>query len=107
MSTPAVTIESLAPQRVWVAWQTEDREDGKEPTKVPYSPKGWKAKAGVPSTWGTRAEVEALLPKLPKPYGEGGIGIEFSSDENDRSQGGIDLDSCRNPQTGSDRKSVG
>ena len=101
MTTSAqVTLESLASDRIWVAWQSEDRDGAKEPTKVPYSPRGRKAKAGVPSTWGTRAEVEAFLPTLPRPYGQGGIGIEFSRYSNARSLGGVDLDTCRDPQTG-------
>ncbi len=95
----ALTLASLANDRVWVAWQTEDREDGK-PTKVPYAPNGQKAMANKPSTWGTRAQAEALVPSLPKPYGIAGIGLEFTNDGNGRSIGGIDLNSCRNPQTG-------
>jgi putative DNA primase/helicase len=95
-----VSLASLANDRVWVAWQTEDRDDGKEITKVPYSPKGCRAKAGVASTWGTRAEAEAFLPKLPKPYGEGGIGLEFTANGNGLSYAGADLDTCRDPETG-------
>ena len=34
MNAP-VTLASLAADRIWVAWQTEDRADGKPPTKVP------------------------------------------------------------------------
>ena len=94
-----ITLAALAPRRTWVAWQTEDRGDG-EPTKVPHSPFGGKARAGAPQTWGTRAQAEARAAKLPKPYGTGGVGIEFFQLDDGRSYGGIDLDCCCDPATG-------
>jgi hypothetical protein len=81
-----------------VAWQTEDRKEGK-PTKVPYAPDGRKARAGVAHTWGTRPEAETRTGLLPRPYQQGGVGLEFS-DLGEVSTGGIDLDSCRDPTTG-------
>ena len=54
----------------WVAWQTEDRPDGK-PTKVPYSPvNSGKARANDPRTWGRLAEAAS------------------------EPTGGVDLDTC-------------
>jgi putative DNA primase/helicase len=97
---PPVTLRSLANDRLWVAWQAEDRGDNKPPAKVPYAPDGRKARADDPSTWGTHTEAEAQARKLPKPYDESGIGLEFTSDENGRSIGGIDLDTCRDKETG-------
>ena len=35
----SITLATLAQTRCWVAWQTEDRADGK-PTKVPYATQG-------------------------------------------------------------------
>src|SRR3954470_603862 len=84
-----ITLAVLAPLPTWVAWQTEDRKDGK-PTKVPYSPFGGKARADALKTWGTRAQAEAQAAKLPKPYGAGGVGIEFYNLDDGRSYGGID-----------------
>jgi hypothetical protein len=95
-----VTIATLTPLRCWVAWQTENRPGGK-PTKVPYAPDGRKAKANAPRTWGTRAAAEAMASVLPKPYGAGGVGLELAETNDGRNVGGIDLDSCRNPETGS------
>jgi putative DNA primase/helicase len=84
---------------IWVSWQTENRKDGK-PTKVPYGPDGRRAKADAPATWGTRPQAEAMAARLPKPHGIGGVGIEFPPLGNGRSLGGVDLDTCRNPATG-------
>jgi putative DNA primase/helicase len=89
-----VTLALLAERPMWVAWQQEDREDGK-PTKVPYAPDGRKAKANAPRTWGTRAAAEVQHLRLPKPYGLSGVGIEFCALGNGFSTGGIDLDTCR------------
>ncbi len=77
-----------------MAWQTEDRK-GRERTKVPYAPTGREAKADDPHTWGTRAAAEACAVTLPKPYGEGGIGIELGDLGNGYYLAGADLDTCR------------
>ena len=90
-----VTLDSLAALPRWVAWQTEIRQEGKPPTKVPYSPGGAKAHADKPGTWGTRAVAAARAAKLPKPYGTGGVGIELGDMGDGRVLGGIDLDTCR------------
>ena len=96
---PALTIKLLETQPIWVAWQTEDR-NGK-PSKVPYNPSGaGRAKADAPSTWGSRAAAELRAPKLPRPYGISGVGINLVPLNNDIRVGGIDLDSCRSPETG-------
>jgi hypothetical protein len=95
----SLTIASLNDTPIWVAWQTENRADGK-PTKVPYGPDGRRARADGPATWGKRPQVEAVAARLPKPYGKGGVGIEFPALGDGRSLGGVDLDSCRDPATG-------
>lgn len=94
-----VTLATLAPLPHWVAWQVEDRKDGKA-TKVPYSPDGRKAKADAPSTWGDRNAAEQRAALLPKPYGLGGVGIEFCKLGDGSAIGGIDLDACRDQETG-------
>ena len=97
-----ITTASLAPLLCWVAWQTELRHGTKKATKVPYSPTGQRrAKADAPSTWGTREQAETRAAALPKPYGLGGVGVEFTVLDDGRSTGGIDLDDCRDPDTGS------
>ena len=101
-----ITLDDLANDPRWVAWQLEIRSKAKangepaKPTKVPYDPRtGWKAKADDPSTWGTRAAAEARAPKLPRPFGSGGIGLELGEHASVAS-GGVDLDTCRDPATG-------
>ena len=66
-------LDLLADEPRWVAWRNEDR--GRKPTKIPYAPKGQRAKADDPSTWGTRAEAEARASKIINGQG-GGIGIQ-------------------------------
>lgn len=93
LGTNELTLADLAATPRWVAWQTEDREEGK-PTKVPYSPRGTKAMADKPHTWGTRAAAQAMADKLPRPYGQGGIGIELGDLGDGTALGGIDLDTA-------------
>jgi hypothetical protein len=78
----------------WVLWRTEERvpSDGK-PTKVPYDACGNKAKANDPSTW---TNLDAVLDGYEAGSYDG-IGFEFG----DRCGFvGVDLDGCRNPETG-------
>ncbi len=92
-----LTLETLATVPRWVAWQTEQREPGGKPTKVPYSPRtSGKALADDPSTWGARADAEGRAARLPKPHGAGGVGIELGDLGDGRCLGGVDLDTCRN-----------
>jgi hypothetical protein len=98
-SGDAITLASLAAEPVWVAWQTQDR--GGKPTKVPFNPNGRaEAKANDHTTWGTREEAEKRAAGLRKPYGLGGVGIEFTAADDGWSTGGIDLDSCRDKESG-------
>jgi hypothetical protein len=95
----SVSFESLATSFCWVAWQSE-LADNKRVTKVPYINIGRKARAGA-GEWLTRAGAEELQRNLPKPYGVGGIGIEFCPDEElGLSLAGVDFDQCRDPETG-------
>jgi putative DNA primase/helicase len=79
-------------QPVWVAWKNEVR-NGK-PTKVPHAPKGGRAKADDPDTWGTLAQAEAQA-----RYIKGAVGIILGIDAGDGTTlAGIDLDTCRDAE---------
>ena len=76
----------------WVHWKLVQR-DGKA-TKLPYNPKTGKLADSTNSeTWGTIQE--ALI--ATETYGANGIGFVFSEHD---PYCGIDLDSCRDPETG-------
>jgi predicted P-loop ATPase len=101
-----VSLADLARLPRWVAWRNEWRKRAGEEgpgqlSKIPYSPKGSrKAEADNPETWGDRAEAEARRDRLDKPEG-GGVGIELGAIEGDPlALAGIDLDSCRNGESG-------
>ena len=75
----------------WVLWRYEDREG--KPTKVPFNRNGAQAKSNNPATWGSFNEV---LGKFERGGFEG-IGYVFSPEDDFF---GIDLDACRNAETG-------
>ena len=76
----------------WVGWKFEVR-DGK-PTKIPIRPKtGEFAKSDDSTTWGGFGAAEQAV----RDYGLDGVGFMFSEAD---PFCGIDLDSCRNPETG-------
>lgn len=76
----------------WICWGVEER-DGKA-TKVPYSPHGGKASVDDPSTWGT---FEQACSYLEQNEYLAGIGFVFSVDD---PFCGIDLDKCRDAESG-------
>jgi putative DNA primase/helicase len=78
----------------WVCWRREIR-DGKT-TKVPYTP-GTERRASTTDlmTWRTFSEALEAYEAGEPPYD--GIGFVFCSAD---PFVGIDLDGCRNPQTG-------
>jgi hypothetical protein len=84
----------LAEEPRWVAWRNERR--GGKATKVPHDPKGGRAKADDPTTWGTRSEAEAKAAEIVKEQG-GGVGIELGDLGGDLYLAGADLDSCIGP----------
>jgi putative DNA primase/helicase len=86
--------EQLTERPQWVCWRLEMR-DGK-PTKVPYTP-GTERRASSTDlmTWATFEEAFAAYEAGEAPYD--GIGFVFCSAD---PFVGIDLDDCRNPQTG-------
>jgi putative DNA primase/helicase len=84
----------LAERHQWVCWRLETR-NGK-PTKVPYTP-GTERRASSTDlmTWQPFSEALEAYETGEPPYD--GIGFVFCSAD---PFVGIDLDDCRNPQTG-------
>lgn len=75
----------------WVCWKIEDR-DGKY-TKVPINPRtGGNAQANNPDTWGSFETALGWMQKAGLP----GIGFVLNGD----GLVGVDIDSCRDPETG-------
>ena len=96
-ASSTITTASLAFMPIWVGWQLEGRDGAV--TKVPYVAVGQRARANA-HRWLTRAAAENLDTILPKPHGIGGIGLEFTTLDDGRALAGIDLDTCRNIETG-------
>jgi putative DNA primase/helicase len=84
--------EELTERPQWVAWCLEERDDGL--TKVPYVP-GTKRRASSTDLMTWKTFDEALAACEDGHYD--GVGFVFSSAD---PFCGIDLDDCRNPQTG-------
>jgi len=82
----------MKPYRHWVCWRLEERDD--KLTKIPYDPLTARHASSTDSrTWRSFDEAVAAL-----EVGEyDGIGFVFSSGDPFT---GIDLDKCRNPETG-------
>lgn len=89
-------METYRPHRIpqelktlkrWLCWREEQR-DGK-PTKVPYTPRGEPASSTDPSTWTDHETALAAAKDFD------GVGIVLGDN-----LCGVDLDECRNPQTG-------
>src|SRR5215208_6283061 len=76
----------------FVCWQEEDR-DG-DVTKVPYSVHGGRASSTNPKTW---APFEAAI-AYAEERSMSGVGFVFTEDD---PFAGIDIDKCRNSETGS------
>jgi putative DNA primase/helicase len=81
----------------WVNWKLEERPDRNtgeiKLTKIPYQPHGPKAESDNPDTWST---FEAVLAAY-QAGGFSGIGFVLTKDIGIV---GVDLDHCRNPETG-------
>lgn len=83
--------EELKQRSAWVNWRWD--WNGKKWNKLPYQPDGYTlASSSDPDTWGTFEDVRESYERDP----DLGIGIVFNSD----GLIGIDLDDCRNPETG-------
>ena len=84
--------EDLREREQWVCWREEDR-DGK-PTKVPVTPgTGAFASSTDPETW---ASFESALEYTETEQADG-VGFVFTDAD---PIVGVDLDDCRNPETG-------
>lgn len=84
--------EELRRRRQWVVWRLEQRRG--EETKVPYIAGGvGKAVTTDLTTWRTFEEAVQAL----RTGRYDGVGFVFSSGD---PYAGIDLDDCRNPETG-------
>lgn len=78
----------------WVCWRYEVRDD--KPTKVPYTPGTLRRASSTDlMTWRTFTEALEAYERSEPPYD--GIGYVFCSAD---PFAGIDLDGCRNPETG-------
>ncbi|QJX01249.1 DnaB-like helicase C-terminal domain-containing protein [Frigoriglobus tundricola] len=82
---------ALRERSQWVLWKNVTR-DG-EPTKVPVRPDGGAAKSTDPSTWSSFEQARAAF----DPARHAGLGFVFSEAD---PFVGIDLDGCRDPETG-------
>jgi hypothetical protein len=95
-STDEATLVDLADKAVWVGWRTETRPGQDKATKVPFDPKSGRwAKSDDATTWGTLHQAREWARKSQ----DGDIGIELAAIGDGLHLGGIDLDTCRNPQT--------
>lgn len=81
--------EELRARKQWVLWRDVTRAG--KPTKVPFDPINVPAKSNNPLTWST---FEDCL-KAVKNFS--GLGFVFAADD---PYLGIDLDGCRDPETG-------
>lgn len=95
---PAALID--LPQ--WVAWRLVWKDDDGRWSKMPVDPhKGCRkaAKTNDPTTWATYAETAAAANEAYKrdPQSVDGLGFVFKADGG---LFGLDIDGCRDPQTG-------
>lgn len=89
----AAVPSTLSSRMQWILWRTEDR--GGKPTKVPVRTNGYSAKSNDPDTWSSFRAALHCYQQQPERYA--GIGYVFASDD---PFAGIDLDGCRDPESG-------
>ena len=88
------TLASLAHYEIWVGWRQETK-DGR-PTKIPYDPRtGQKAETDNAATWATLAEAQWWAGSQHAD----GYGVVLNPIKGVGVLCGIDLDSCRDPNT--------
>jgi primase-polymerase (primpol)-like protein len=91
----AMYLSDLAHKRTWVGWREETR-DGRK-TRVPIDPiTAARARSDNPQTWASRGEAETWV----VCNAGAGVGLMFTAIEEGLHLGGIDLDTCRDPETG-------
>lgn len=94
-----ITLDDLASERRWVAWRNERR--GPKLTKVPYTETGRKAQANNPETWRILRNAEGCARSIVNGLGGGtGIMLGYLGEVMKATLFGIDLDTCRDPATG-------
>src|SRR5215210_4091559 len=87
-------LSELIPYRQWVCWRYGKVRTNGIPEKVPINPRtGSKANVTNPKTWGTYEEARAYA----RDHFMDGIGFVFTKDD---PFCGVDLDECRDPDTG-------
>ncbi|WP_135823181.1 phage NrS-1 polymerase family protein [Halostella litorea] len=92
VNEPEAIPEALREREQWVCWREEER-DGK-PTKIPVTPgAGGFASSTESDTW---SDVETALEYTETEHADG-VGFVFTDDD---PVVGVDLDDCRDPETG-------
>ncbi|WP_135536592.1 phage NrS-1 polymerase family protein [Halostella pelagica] len=92
VNEPEAIPETLCEREQWVCWREEDR-DGK-PTKIPVTPgAGGFASSTESDTW---SDFETALEYTETEHADG-VGFVFTDDD---PIVGVDLDDCRDPETG-------
>src|SRR3954468_18079909 len=87
MTVPAAVLADLANLPRWVGWKLVNDK------KVPRDPStGNNASSTDPATWGTLDAARTLAERQKLA----GVGVVFNAD----GLGGVDLDACRQPDTG-------
>ena len=96
--TPSVNATGIPAElqrlKQWLAWTLEHRPGQPKPTKVPYDARtGGSGSSTNPETW---SSFEQALTAY-QMGGYSGIGFVFSPHD---PYSGVDLDHCRDPETG-------
>ena len=97
LNNDTITLADLSEQKIWVAWKEQLNKQGKL-TKIPKDPAtGDNAKVpSDPSTYGT---LDDAIKCSEAMRGKGGVGIVLGPIDNEHHLVGIDLNSCRDPNT--------
>jgi primase-polymerase (primpol)-like protein len=94
LEKPPLIPKALQALDQWVVWRSESRDNQPKPAKRPLNPKtGKPASVSNPATWGSFIDALAALQKTQVD----GLGFVFTDSD---PFVGIDLDECRNPETG-------